>query len=89
MYKNGEIVMEIAKSHVDKNGRILIPYLFRKSLHLEPGEEVVLYQEGSEIKIRTFKDSLNRVRQIVKHYNKENLDLVSLLLHQRREEADV
>lgn len=81
--------MEIAKSHVDKNGRILIPYLFRKSLHLEPGEEVVLYQEGSEIKIRTFKDSLNRVRQIVKHYNKENLDLVSLLLHQRREEADV
>ncbi|MGV8948117.1 MAG: AbrB/MazE/SpoVT family DNA-binding domain-containing protein [Candidatus Paracaedibacter sp.] len=79
--------MEIAKSHIDKNGRILIPYLFRKSLHLEPGEEVILYQEGSELKIRTFKDSLNRARKIVKHYNKENLDLVSLLLQERREEG--
>jgi len=79
--------MEIAKSHIDKNGRILIPYLFRKSLHLEPGEEVILYQDGDELKIRTFKDSLNRVRKIVKRYNKENLDLVALLLQERREEG--
>jgi AbrB family looped-hinge helix DNA binding protein len=78
--------MEMAKSHIDKNGRILIPYLFRKSLHLEPGEEVVLYQEGTELKIRTFKDSLARARQIVKQYNKNDLDLVSMLLEERREE---
>ena len=78
--------MEMAKSHIDKNGRILIPYLFRKSLRLEPGEEVVLYQEGTELKIRTFKDSLARARQIVKQYNKDDLDLVSLLLEERREE---
>lgn len=78
--------MELAKSHIDKNGRILIPYLLRKSLHMEPGEKVILYQEGSELKIRTFKDSLNRARQIVKRHNKENLDLVSLLLQERREE---
>jgi AbrB family looped-hinge helix DNA binding protein len=79
--------MEIAKSHIDKNGRVLIPYLFRKSLHLKPGEEVILYQEGTELKIRTFKNSLSRVRQVIKNYNKENLDLVELLLQERREEA--
>lgn len=78
--------MEIAKSYIDKNGRILIPYLFRKSLHLEPGQEVILYQEGTELKIRTFKNSLARARQIVKQYNKEDLDLVTLLLKERREE---
>lgn len=78
--------MEIVKSHIDKNGRILIPLLLRKSLHLEIGEEVILYQEGSELKIRTFKDSLARARKIVKQFNKDNLDLVSLLLQERREE---
>ncbi len=80
--------MEIVKSHIDKNGRILIPLLFRKSLRLEPGEEVILYQEGGELKIRTFRDSILRARKIMKHYNKENLDLVSLLLKDRREESD-
>lgn len=80
--------MEIAKSHIDKNGRILIPYLFRKSLHLNPGEEVLLYQEGQDLKIRTFRDSLQRVRKVLKHYNKDGLDPVALLLKERREEAD-
>lgn len=79
--------MEIAKSHIDKNGRILIPHLFRKSLHLEAGEEVILYQDGKELKIRTFKDSLARARQIVKQYNKDDVDLVALLLKERREES--
>lgn len=79
--------METIKARIDKNGRLLIPSLFRQSLHLEPGDEVVLYQEGSELKIRTFKESLNRARQLVKQYNKENLDLVELLLQERREEA--
>jgi AbrB family looped-hinge helix DNA binding protein len=80
--------MEVAKSYIDKNGRILIPHLFRKALHLEPGEEVLLYQEGRELKIRTFKDSLIRARQTLKKYNKENLDPVVLLLQERREEID-
>ena len=80
--------MEIVKTYIDKNGRVLIPYQFRKSLHLEPGEEVILYQEGSELKIRTFKDSLARARRIIKQYNKDDLDLVSLLLEERREESD-
>ena len=79
--------METVKARIDKNGRLLIPSLFRQSLHLEPGDEVVLYQEGSELKIRTFKESLNRARQLVKQYNKDNLDLVALLLQERREEA--
>lgn len=36
---------------MDKNGRFLIPSFFRKSIHLEPGEAVILYQEGGELKI--------------------------------------
>lgn len=80
--------MDIIKSHIDKNGRLLIPSFFRKTLHLEPGEEVILYQEDGELKIRTFRDSLIRARKVLKHYNKQNLDLVSLLLKERREEAD-
>ncbi|MBL0941295.1 MAG: AbrB/MazE/SpoVT family DNA-binding domain-containing protein [Alphaproteobacteria bacterium] len=79
--------METVKSYIDKNGRLHIPASFRKVLHLEPGEEVLLYQEGAELKVRTFKQSLTRARQLVKQYNTENLDLVSLLLESRREEA--
>lgn len=79
--------MEKIKARIDNNGRLLIPSFFRHSLHLEPGEEVILYQDGNELKIRTFKESLNRARQLVKQYNKENLDLVELLLQTRREEA--
>jgi len=76
--------MDIIKSHIDKNGRLLIPSFFRKSLRLEPGEEVILYQEGGELKIRTFRDSLIRARKVLKRYNKENIDLVSFLLKERR-----
>lgn len=79
--------MNLVKSHMDKSGRILIPYIFRKSLDLKPGEEVILYQERGELKIKTHKDALNRVRQIIKSYNHENLDLVALLLQDRREES--
>lgn len=79
--------MEVVKSRIDKNGRLLIPVLFRQSLHLKPGEEVILYQEGNDLKIRTFRESLHRARQLVKQYNKDNQDLVSLLLEIRREEA--
>ncbi|MBN9343670.1 MAG: hypothetical protein BGO76_01810 [Caedibacter sp. 38-128] len=79
--------METIKTRIDKNGRLLIPSSFRQSLHLDPGQEVILYQEGNELKIRTFKESLNRARQLVKQYNKDNLDLVALLLQERREEA--
>jgi AbrB family looped-hinge helix DNA binding protein len=81
------ILMNLAKSYIDKSGRILIPYLFRKSLDLKPGEEVILYQEGGELKIKTHKDALNRVRQVIKSHNRENLDLVALLLQNRREES--
>lgn len=84
----GHYHMEIVKSHIDKNGRILIPHLFRKALHLEPGEDVILYQEGNELKIRTFKDSIIRARKVLKKYNKESLDPVSLLLKERREEIN-
>jgi bifunctional DNA-binding transcriptional regulator/antitoxin component of YhaV-PrlF toxin-antitoxin module len=79
--------MNLVKSHMDKSGRILIPYIFRKSLDLKPGEEVILYQERGELKIKTHKDALNRVRQIIKSYNHENLDLVALLLQDRRDES--
>lgn len=78
--------MEIARSHIDKNGRILIPVFFRKSLHLVPGEKVIIYQEGSELKIRSFHDSLARARGVIKKYNKKNIDLVTQLIKERREE---
>lgn len=80
--------MEKIKARIDNNGRLLIPSFFRQSLHLEPGQEVILYQEGKELKIRTFKESLKRARQLVKQYNKDNLDLVELLLQSRHEDSN-
>ena len=79
--------MNAIKSCLDKNGRLLIPLHLRKSLALKPGQEVLLYQEGEELKIRTYKDALTRARDLIKQYNPDNLDLVDVLLQHRREEA--
>ena len=79
--------MNAIKSCLDKNGRLLIPLYLRKSLALKPGQEVLLYQEGEELKIRTYKDALARARDLIKQYNPDNLDLVDVLLQHRREEA--
>ena len=79
--------MEMIKLRIDQNGRLSIPAILRQKLHIDIGQEVLMYQEGEELKIRSFKDSAKRARDLIKHYNTENVDLLALLLQQRREEG--
>ena len=79
--------MEIIKSKIDQAGRILIPSSYRHSLHLMPGQDVILQVEEGGLRIRSFKESASHARNLVKQYNSKNQDLVGLLLQARKDEV--
>ena len=79
--------MDMIKSKVDQAGRILVPSSYRHSLHLMPGQDVILHAEKGELRIRSFKESSTHARNLVKKYNSKNQDLVKLLFQTRKEEA--
>ncbi|EKE10139.1 MAG: hypothetical protein ACD_16C00078G0004 [uncultured bacterium] len=79
--------MEIIKSKIDQAGRILIPSSYRHSLHLMPGQNVILRAEEGELRIQSFKESASYARSLVKKYNPDNKDLVELLFQARKEDT--
>lgn len=47
--------MKNKKVQIDKNGRISIPSIVRKKLHINPGEELFLEYDDDMIKISTYR----------------------------------
>ena len=80
-------MLESIKLRIDQNGRLLIPLSFRQKMHFDIGQDVLMYQDGEELKIRSFKESAKRARDLIKQYNTDNVDLLDMLLTQRRDEA--
>ncbi len=78
--------MYIIKSKIDQAGRILIPASHRQLLHLTPGQDVIMQVEEGELTIRSFKESAKHARDLVKKYNPNDQDLVSLLFQARKED---
>ena len=77
----------LAKSKIVKGGKISIPAIYRKSLHLKEGDEIVFSLNNNELTLIPIKANLQKVREMINHYHEPNISLVDKLITERRTEA--
>ncbi len=70
-----------------ENGRILIPAELRKKWNLEPGQELLLKEDGDVAILTTRKNAINALKQEIKATLPEGISLVEQLIEERRRAA--
>ena len=84
-------IMQTLRCKLDQAGRILIPATFRKNLHVEPGDELMLQMQDNVISITTPLQALRKIQnKIQEHFKQrgEDFSLVDELIKERRKEAE-
>ncbi len=75
------------RTKISENGRIIVPAVLRKQLHLRPGEELVIQVENDELRIYSVQHALKKAQNLVRKYAK-NKNLVQQLKSMRNEDLD-
>lgn len=80
---------EIPKTvvRVAEGGRIVIPAAARKALGIEPGDEVFVSLEDDSLRIRSRKQALRRIQDLLAKRGRPGVSLSEELIRERREEA--
>ena len=76
-----------ARMRVSRNGRLVIPVAFRKTLGINAGDEVLLRIQDDELRITTQQRRIQRAQTRARRYLKQGTSLVDELLAERREAA--
>ncbi len=79
--------MTTIKTHLGKNGRVVIPAQFRKALGVAEGDTLMMTLEDGTIRILTPRKALQRVQEMVRRYVPEGVSLADELIQERRAEA--
>jgi AbrB family looped-hinge helix DNA binding protein len=81
--------MATIESHtrINENGRIVIPASFRRALHIQAGDTVVLRIENDELRITTLRQRLAKAQRLVRKHVAPTTSLVDELIAERREAA--
>jgi len=74
------------KTHIDENGRIVIPAKIRKAANLAIGQSIILNVENTEVKISAYSEKLKDIQGLVQPYTKGKGSLVDQLTKLRAEE---
>ena len=69
-------------SKVGPKGQVVIPKPFRDALGIEPGDEVIFWQEGDELHLRRYRP-LKTLRGLLK-----GTDALELLIAERRRDNE-
>ena len=80
--------METISVKIEKSGRILIPAVVRRRLHLKEGTEMILRVDDTGIQLGTREQALARVREELRRYIPEGACLSEELIQERRAEAE-
>ena len=75
------------RSKIGEDGRVVIPALFRRELHIEPGEELIIKMEKNELRVISGKQSLKNAQQKVQLFAK-GVSLVEKLKVLRQEDQE-
>ena len=70
-----------------ENGKILIPAELRKKWNLEPGQELILKDDGDVAILTTRKNTINALKQKIKSTLPKGISLVEQLTEERRRAA--
>ncbi len=79
--------MNEIRARIGEHGRIVIPTKYRRSLELEPGDEVVIRVEDDELRIRAARQAVSRAKSLVRQYAGKRRSLSKQLIAERRAEA--
>jgi AbrB family looped-hinge helix DNA binding protein len=83
--------MHDVRTKMGDGGRVIIPAIFRQTLHLEAGDDIILHFEDNEIHITTPEQALIKLQAKVKSYldtTGKPVSLVDGLIAMRRAEAE-
>ncbi len=75
------------RTHIDDNGRLLIPSEIRKKFDLKNGSAVVIRVIDNEVKLINISQMLNEAQNIMRKYVPEGTDLVAELKSMREQDA--
>lgn len=77
------------RTHIDNNGRLLIPAEVRKKYNLKNGSPVVIRIIGNELKLVNVSQMISETRDLVRKYIPEGIDLVAELRKMREEDLSL
>ena len=77
------------KTHIDNNGRLLIPAELRKKYHLDSGSAVVIRIVDNQIQLVNLKQVIAEAQDIIKQYVPRGVSLVDELRKMREEEVSL
>ena len=84
--------MKDLRAKIGEGGRLIIPVCFRRHLHFNVGDEVILHIEGDGLLITTAQQSLAKLQARIKNYMDKTdkpFSLVESLIQTRRADAQV
>jgi antitoxin PrlF len=80
--------MNVQRGKLVSGGRLQIPADIRRTLGLSDGDEVRMEVVNGELRVRSFRETLNRVRERLRPYVPEGVSLVDELIAERRAAAE-
>lgn len=72
---------------INENGRIVIPFRFRRAMGIEPGDSVVLTLEGGVLHVEPQRARIRRIQDELKKFAKPGGLASDEVAKERREEA--
>jgi AbrB family looped-hinge helix DNA binding protein len=78
----------LSKAKIVKGGKISIPSIYRKSLNIKDGDEIVFSLHENELTLTPIKASLKKIRDMINKYHPINESLVDKLITERKIEAN-
>ena len=80
--------MQEIRTHIDANGRILIPHSIRKAWDINSGDVFVIRTFDNEMRIINLKQAIVNAQNLIQEYIPDNVSLTEELFTMRREEVN-
>ena len=80
--------MNVQRGKLVSGGRLQIPADIRRALGLNDGDEVRMEVVDGELRVRSFRETLARVRERLRPYAVPGISIVDELIAERRAEAE-
>ena len=78
---------ESTRVRVDAAGRVTLPAELRHKLGIEPGQELILAEDGQGVRLQTFAQAVRAAQEAFAPYRIPGQSVVDELIRERREEA--
>lgn len=81
MANNEKMVM------LGRNGRIVIPAVYRKKMRISEGDRLVLHYEEGALRLMTPSQAVQFAQSLVRQYVQDNRSLADELIAERKKES--